>query len=134
MTTRSNQRRRERALAEFRLRLQSLNAEEVRLMLERRRVRSPERVTMARSRLAELERAARARPPQAWLDGTDGRQIAPAAGPDGLEQAAELPPADLGHAATGISGTAMAVAGQMGRKIGLGAAALAAAALRIARR
>jgi hypothetical protein len=57
MTTRSNRRRAERTLADFRRRLESLDADEVRLMLERRRVRSAGRVALAKRRLGELEQA-----------------------------------------------------------------------------
>jgi hypothetical protein len=123
----------ELALAEFRLRLAGLNAEEVRLMLERRRDRSPERVAMAHSRLADLERAART-PPQARLDGLDaGRQVAPMLSPDG---AAAVALADSKKAAIGIGGKAVTVAGQVRRLlgIGLGTRALTAVALRIVRR
>jgi hypothetical protein len=143
MTTRSNRRRAERTLADFRRRLESLDADEIRLMLERRRVRSAERVALARQRLAELEQAPQARPtaaarPQAQLStAAAGPQTAPAPGVNGSDQADEERPAEDESAFVAVIGRAgMLHARQVGRvlRIGLGLASLAALALFMGRR
>jgi hypothetical protein len=143
MTTRSNRRRAERTLADFRRRLESLDADQVRLMLERRRVRSPERVALAKQRLAELEQAAQARPtaaarPQARL-GTAGARpgITPAPGVNGQHRADKQLPAEADSAFAAVVGRAgMLPARQIGRvlRIGLGLASIAALALFVTRR
>jgi hypothetical protein len=143
MTTRSNRRRAERTLADFRRRLESLDADEVRLMLERRQVRSAERVALAKRRLAELEQAAQARRtaaarPKAQLStAAAGPQTAPAPGVNGRDQADEERPAEYEPAFAAVVGRAGRLrARRVGQvlRIGLGLASIAALALFVGRR
>ncbi len=130
MATRSNQRRAERALAEFRRRLEGLDAEEVRSMLDRRRVRSPERVAMARQRLAQLEGGGPARL------GAAAAAARPADG-EGRPVRRNGHRADEAERAVAeIGGVELPLARPVGRMlgIGLGIVGLAALALLIVRR
>jgi len=134
MAARSNQRRAERALADFKHRLESLDAEAVRALLAQRRVRSPERVAMAQARLAELEHAEQ--PTEAAP--LSGSQVAaePAARPNGQDQAKERAAKREEAAAAIAAGAEVPLARQIGRVlgIGLGIASIAALALFIVRR
>jgi hypothetical protein len=143
MTTRSNRRRAERTLADFRRRLESLDADEIRLMLERRRVRSSERVALAKRRLAELEQAVQVPPtaaarPQARLrTASVGPKTTPARGVNGQDQADDKRPAEAESAFAGVVGRAgMPPARQLGQvlRVGLGLASIAALALFVGRR
>jgi hypothetical protein len=145
MTTRSNRRRAERTLADFRRRLESLDADEIRLMLERRRVRSAERIALAKQRLAELEQTAEvpptaaARPPAKLRTAPAGPGIAPAPGVKGRDQADQKRPAEADSAfAAGatVAGRGMLPGREVGRilRVGLGLASIAALALFMGRR
>jgi hypothetical protein len=138
MAARANQRRTERALADFKRRLESLDAEEVRALLAERRVRSRERVAMAEARLAELERREPTQPTGApprgehASAGDAGTKARPAVEPNGHDRKDQ--PASEAEGAT--NGAAGMEAGQIGRMvgIGLGIASIAALALFVARR
>ena len=123
MATGSNQRRKERALAEFRGRLEGMDAEQVRLMLDRRRVRTPERVAMAQERLAELERTEQAR--QARPGAAEaGPPPAPGVRRTGQDQADET------EAAAGrLRGIVMPIPRQIARLIGIGLGVVGIAAM-----
>jgi hypothetical protein len=139
MTTRSNRRRAERTLADFRRRLESLDADEIRLMLERRRVRSSERVALAKRRLAELEQAVQVPPtaaarPQARLRTAS---VGPKTTPNDQHRADDKRPAEAESTFAAVVGRAgMPRARQLGRvlRVGLGLASIAALALFVGRR
>jgi hypothetical protein len=123
MAARADQRRAERALADFKRRLESLDAEAVRALLAERRVRSRERVAMAEAWLAEIERR------------ESTRKARPAVDPNGHDRK-DGPASEAEAAADGAAGMEVPIAGQIGRMvgIGLGIASIAALALFIVRR
>jgi hypothetical protein len=91
------QRKHAQRLAEFRLRLDSLSAEEIERLLEQGRMRSPERITLAREVLAARRTAAR-----------------PHAEPVGaFEKAAAAGPTETGALAEAESGTTAAAEREM---------------------
>jgi len=117
--------RRERAFEAFKHRLEGMSPEQIRKMLQERRIRSPERIELAKARLAQYEKAA---------SGAAGATAGAAAQ---AEPRAEGDGQDRGGAQAAAAGTAAAagadvpLARQVGRMLGIGLGIAGIAALAV---
>lgn len=132
--------RRQRAFEEFKRRLDEMSPDQIRRMLDERRIRSPERIEVAEARLRQRDRAASGT--TRATAGTAAQARARSGGDGrGRGRAAKAPEAGAAGGAVDAGAAARAsqevpVARQVGRMlgIGLGVASLAALAVFAIRR
>lgn len=136
--------RRQRALEEFRRRLEEMSADEIRSQLARRRIRSEERIAMAEAAIRRHEQQT----PRTGAPDTESAASAAAAGaaPETGRPAESAHRGGNGHAAGAAEGrgeagraaaaSSVPIARQVGRMLGmgLGIASIVALALFVVRR
>lgn len=129
--------RRQRAFEDFKRRLDDMSPDQIRTMLEERRVRSPERVELAEARLKQREKVGSSTGGAATGAAAQPKRRAEGDGRDQSRAAKTSEEAAAAGAATAArAGEEVPVARQVGRMlgIGLGVASLAALAVFAIRR